>query len=238
MKTVRAYVRVSTTTQGKYGNSLEMQQDKIKAYCQLNDLPEPVFYIDSGISGTKSKNRPQLQRLLSEVQKEDIVCVYSLSRLARKTIDTLQMVEGFNKKNITFTSISENIDTQTPYGKAFLSILAALAQAESEIIAERISDDKENRKEKKKTYCKTLTGYTNTFDIDTEGKRVNGRLEQNEHLNTVKLIFELNQKEKKGAYAIASILNKKGIKPPTGKQFYQSSVLSILNNQIYTPHIQ
>lgn len=231
MKT-RSYSRVSTKSQANTGHSIDIQPEQIAAYCTLKNLPAPIQYSDGGISGKEARNRKDFLRMLQEVESGDHVIITSISRFARNTIETLQIVKDFTKRNITLHSISENIDMSTPSGKFFFTLLAALAELESNQTGQRIKSVHQHRKSQKKTYAKLITGYKNVYDFTEDGKRTNGRLEPTEHLNTVKTIFELNSKGK-GAYAIASILNQKGIKPPQGKQFYQSSVLSILKNSIY-----
>lgn len=233
MKTVRAYVRVSTHKQAQEGYSLETQETRIREYCKFYNLPAPIIYADKGISAKRAKNRPDFQRLLNEVQNGDTVLIYALSRFARNTLETLQIAQGFKKRDIALVSVTEKaIDTSDANGELILTIMAALAQFDNQKKGEYISDHLQIRKERKQTYARQITGYKNTYDLTPDGKRTNGRLEPTEHLQTVKTIFELHAAGR-GAYAIASILNKKGIKPPTGRKYYQSSVLSILTNEIH-----
>lgn len=236
MKTL-AYIRVSSHRQAQEGFSLDMQTNKIIEYCKFYNLPEPKIYADKGISGKKSENRPQFQLLLAEVEKNDKVLFYSLSRFARNTIETLQIAEIFKKRNIAMISITEKaIDTSDANGELILTILAAVAKFDNQKRAENISHTKQDLKSQNKPYCGCLTGYKNTFDLTEEGKRINGRLEPTEHLETIKEIFRLHQSGI-GAYAIATKLNQKGVKSVNGNKFYQSSIIKILENQIYRPNM-
>jgi site-specific DNA recombinase len=85
-------------------------------------------------------NRPGLQSLIkdSEQGKFDMVLVYKLDRLSRSQKDVLYLVEDvFDKHGVYFSSMTENFDTSTPFGKAILGILAVFAQLEREQIRER-----------------------------------------------------------------------------------------------------
>lgn len=228
----RSYSRVSTKSQANTGHSIDIQPEQIVAYCTLKNLPLPIQYSDGGVSGKETRNRKDFLRMLQEVENGDHVIITSISRFARNTIETLQIVKDFTKRNITLHSIYENIDMSTPSGKFFFTLLAALAELESNQTGQRIKSVHQHRKSQKKTYAKLITGYKNVYDFTQDGKRTNGRLVPDENMNTVKTIFQLKQTGK-GAYSIASILNKQGVKPPQGTKFYQSSILSILKNPIY-----
>lgn len=131
------YVRVSTSTQAEEGVSLEAQEVKIRAWADLNSFSDVVIHIDAGISGSRADNREGLQAALRTVGKGDALVVYSLSRLARSTKDTLEIAEYLMKLNADLVSLSEKIDTTTAAGKMVFRMLAVLNEFERDQIAER-----------------------------------------------------------------------------------------------------
>lgn len=135
------YARVSTLEQAREGISLENQEAKIRIYASLNDLNLVEVIRDEGASG-KSLDRQGMTRLLEMVNagKVEAVIVYKLDRLSRKTIDTLNLIELFEAKDVAFHSISEKVDTKSATGKFFLTIISAIAQMERDLIAERTKD--------------------------------------------------------------------------------------------------
>jgi site-specific DNA recombinase len=131
------YIRVSTQEQVE-NYSLESQQERLEAFCKSKGWDVHDTYIDPGVSGA-TLERPALQRLLSDLNKIDVVLVYKLDRLSRSQRDTLTLIEEhFLKNNVDFVSITETLDTSTPFGKAMIGILSVFAQLERETIAERM----------------------------------------------------------------------------------------------------
>lgn len=141
MKKAIGYVRVSTSEQATEGISLDNQKAKIKAYCDLNDIELIEIIEDAGFSG-KNLKRDGIKELLSQVKSKsiDAVIVYKLDRLSRKVIDTLTLIETFEKNGLTFHSLNEKIDTGTAIGRFFLNITASLAQMERDLVSERTKD--------------------------------------------------------------------------------------------------
>jgi len=166
------YIRVSTQEQVE-NYSIEAQQEKLKAYCKSKDWIIHDIYIDPGYSGANLE-RPDLQRLLSDLSRIDVVVVYKLDRLSRSQRDTLELIEEhFLKNNVDFVSITETLDTSTPFGKAMIGILSVFAQLERETIAERMRIGHIKRAEE------GLRGMGG--DYDPAGyARVNGMLEVKE----------------------------------------------------------
>ena len=148
MKAV-GYIRVSTEDQAKEGISLDHQEAKVKAYASINDLELLKIVRDEGASG-KDLQRAGMAKLLEMVESEalEAVIVYKLDRLSRKTLDTLSLIESFERKEIAFHSISEKMDTKSATGKFFLTIISALAQMERDLIAERTTDALAHKKQK------------------------------------------------------------------------------------------
>ena len=100
-------------------------------------------------TGTQ-KDREGLNKLLEIAREGDTIIVESISRLGRRTIDILTLIDYFNVHDIKFISIKENIDSNTPTGKAMLSMLAVIAQLERDLIAQRVQEGLESAKKRGK----------------------------------------------------------------------------------------
>ena len=133
------YLRVSTTGQVEEGVSLAAQEAKARSWCDLNDCQVKAVFIDAGISGGRADNRAGLQNALSSCGTGDVLVVYSLSRLARSTRDTIEISELLTKKGVDLVSLSEKIDTTSASGKMIFRLLAVMAEFERDQISERTS---------------------------------------------------------------------------------------------------
>lgn len=137
MKKAGLYIRVSTLEQAQEGYSIGAQKERLVAFCKAHDWTIADIYIDGGYTGSNI-NRPGMQKLISEIDKMDIVLVYKLDRLSRSQKDTLYLIEEvFLPNNVDFVSMSESFDTGTPFGRAMIGILSVFAQLEREQIKER-----------------------------------------------------------------------------------------------------
>lgn len=116
------YARVSTR-----GQSLETQ---------LNSLQDCDKIFKEVISGAKN-NRPELAALLNYVREGDTVKVTKLDRLARNTKHLLEISDYLESKQVRLLIMNIGIDTATPTGKLMISIIAAIATFEREIMLER-----------------------------------------------------------------------------------------------------
>ena len=148
---VALYPRVSGHEQ-EDNYSIPEQIDRMKKYCESRDWMVYKIYTDSGYSGSNME-RPGLQSLIkdSEAGKFDMVLVYKLDRLSRSQKDTLYLIEDvFDKHGVGFSSMTENFDTSTPFGKAVLGVLAVFAQLERDNIRLRTMMGKQARAEEGK----------------------------------------------------------------------------------------
>ena len=136
MKTA-LYVRVSTDEQSKEGYSLDAQIDKLEAFCYSQGWEIAKVYREEGQSA-KDMNRPQLKKLLKELDSIDVVLVYKLDRLSRSVADINKLLQTFEDNNVSFKSSTEPYDTTTSQGKLLINIFASLAQFEREQLAERV----------------------------------------------------------------------------------------------------
>jgi DNA invertase Pin-like site-specific DNA recombinase len=133
------YARVSTVDQAEDGVSLDAQEQRIRAWCALNDYELVDVKVDRGLSGGRADNRPALQEALLAVGRGDALVVYSLSRLARSTKDTIAIAETLDRRGADLVSLSEKIETTTAAGKMLFRLLAVLAEFERDVVAERTS---------------------------------------------------------------------------------------------------
>jgi DNA invertase Pin-like site-specific DNA recombinase len=131
------YSRCSTSEQADFGVSLEAQAEKIRHWCAANDYELHGILTDRGISGGRSDNRPALQEALATLEPGDSLVVYSLSRLARSTKDTLAIAEVLEGKGADLVSLTERLDTTTSSGLLAFRMLAVLSEFERDLIAER-----------------------------------------------------------------------------------------------------
>src|SRR5438445_303625 len=133
-----AYCRVSTELQAHEGVSLEVQQTRIRGWCEVNGYTLAGVHIDAGLSGSRADNRPALQAALGEAcRTKAALVVYSLSRLARSTKDAIAISERLAKSGADLVSLSERIDTTSASGKMIFRMLAVLAEFERDQISER-----------------------------------------------------------------------------------------------------
>ena len=193
MNQIVSYLRCSTSYQLET-HSINNQRLKIKQYCELHNLTLIEEIVDEGVSGKTSKREGYL-RLLDMIEngKCDGVIVYSLSRFSRNTMDTLSSIEKMNQKGITFHSLSESIDTSSPNGRFFLTILSSLSQLEREITSQRVTDVLKGLKTTNKPYSNDLYGYD----------KIDGNLVENE--TEQKMLRKILKMDKLG-YSITEIV--------------------------------
>lgn len=134
MKRVALYARVSTVG---HGQDPELQLRELRAHCQRQGWDIVREYIDLVSS---AKERPELNELLADAAQEqfDVVLVWKFDRVARSAIELCQTLEHLQRLDVTFTSLTEQIDTATAAGKLVFTVLGAVAEMERALIRERV----------------------------------------------------------------------------------------------------
>lgn len=222
------YIRVSTEEQAKEGFSIEAQKNKLIQYCQLHDYEIAGIYIDDGYSA-KDLNRPEAQRLIEDIKAGgkgiEMVVVYKLDRLIRNLRLLLEMLDLFAKRDIAFTSLTENLDTSTASGRMMVHMIGVLAEWERETISERVADVLEQKAiQQRKYWCRWIPlGYD----------YIDGRYTPNElEAPIIKKAFELYL-QGKGYYQIAKKFNSLGYRTKNGVRFQTTTIIRLLSNEIY-----
>lgn len=134
MKTA-IYVRVSTKDQTTLNQELIL-----KEYCKRHEYKIYKIYRDEGVSGSKTSRRG-LDLMLQDMRQKyfDVVIVWKLDRLGRSVQHLLQILEELKNKKVRLICTDMNIDTHSPQGKFFFTVIGAFAELEREIIRERIN---------------------------------------------------------------------------------------------------
>ncbi|HFU4493885.1 TPA: recombinase family protein [Streptococcus suis] len=137
---VAAYCRVSTDSD-EQATSYGAQVEHYTNFIQKNDEWEFAgIFSDDGISGTNTKKREEFNRMIEECMAGhiDMIITKSISRFARNTLDCLKYIRQLKEKNIPVFFEKENINTMESKGEVFLTIMASLAQQESESLSKNV----------------------------------------------------------------------------------------------------
>lgn len=221
MNTAIGYVRVSTDQQANEGVSLEAQAAKLSAWSTLSDADLAATYVDA-LSGKRADNRPELQKALDHVCRvKGTLVVYSLSRLARSTKDTLAIAERLQKAGANLVSLSESIDTTSAAGKMVFRLLAVLAEFERDQVAERTTAALRYKINNGERVGKVRFGY----DLAANGVTLTANEAEQ---NVLAIINELREAGE-SMRAIAAELTRRGILTKEGNTSWShSSVQRIL----------
>jgi site-specific DNA recombinase len=210
-------------------NSLDAQREACSAYIASQrsegwvELAE--HYDDGGVSGG-TLDRPSLKRLLADIEngRVDVVVVYKIDRLSRALMDFAKLVEVFDRRNVTFVSVTQSFNTTTSMGRLTLNILLSFAQFEREVIGERIRDKFAASRRK----GMWMGGYVPL------GYRVENRklVIEDSEATTVRMIFE-RFCTVGSATALVRTLSAEGVRTRGGRLVDKGFVYKLLNNRVY-----
>ena len=126
-------------------NSIDAQKEAGQAFIASQRaegwIPVADDYDDGGFSGGNME-RPALKRLMADIEvgKVDIVVVYKIDRLSRSLADFARMVDVFDRHKVSFSAVTQQINSATSMGRLMLNVLLSFAQFEREVTGERIRD--------------------------------------------------------------------------------------------------
>src|SRR5579872_5971763 len=171
-------------------NTLDAQRECAEAYIKSQTAEGwrclPDRYDDGGFTGG-NMDRPALMRLLADIEvgRVDAVVVYKVDRLSRSLLDFSKMMEVFDRSQVSFVSVTQQINSATSMGRLMLNVLLSFAQFEREIIGERTRDKiAAARKKGKWSGGHHILGY----DVDTEHRKL---LVNEAEAVRVRALFEL-----------------------------------------------
>ena len=118
------YARVSTIDQNP-----ALQLDALQAAGVERQYTDRASGLD--------ERRPELERALDALRQGDTLVCWRLDRLGRSVAHLLRLAEGLRNRGVELRSLIEGIDTSTPAGEAYMTIIAAMAQMERRLLSER-----------------------------------------------------------------------------------------------------
>jgi DNA invertase Pin-like site-specific DNA recombinase len=129
------YLRISTAEQKP-----DLQYDGLRGYAERAGLDIEQDYCDVAVSGRR-EGRPQLNALMTAARNHEIDCVlvWKFDRFARSTRHLLTALEEFDHLGVRFVSVQDQIDTESPMGRAMFTIIGTMAELESSLISERVT---------------------------------------------------------------------------------------------------
>ena len=137
--TAYGYARVSTAGQVENGVSLDAQIAAIEAEAKRRGLTLGGMFTDEGVSGRRKDRVGFAAAIDATTKSRGVLISYSLSRLSRSSVQTLQLVESLDRAGAHLVLLQENIDTTGPCGRMVLGVLASVHQHLAEVGAETTS---------------------------------------------------------------------------------------------------
>jgi DNA invertase Pin-like site-specific DNA recombinase len=214
-----AYLRVSGKGQVD-GDGFPRQLAAVYAYAKTNGLTLAKVFREEGVSGTKElENRPALQRLLAAVASRNVsvVLVEKLDRLARDLMIQETILRDLQRRGVTLVSTMEpDLCSDDPSRKLVRQIMGCIAEYEKSMIVSKLAGARQRMRAK--------TGIC-------EGRKPYG--ERKGERRVIDRILALRAAGE-AMDTIADTLNRQGLKPRCGRQWYGSSVRNVLLRQSVT----
>jgi site-specific DNA recombinase len=233
-KRCAVYCRVSSDERlDQSFNSIDAQKEAghafIKSQTHEGWIAVADDYDDGGFSGGNME-RPALRRLLGDIEADriDIVVVYKIDRLSRSLADFARMVEVFDRCGVSFSAVTQQINSATSMGRLMLNVLLSFAQFEREVTGERIRDKIAASKAKGMWMGGPLPlGYDvrNRLLVVNEAEAA-----------VVRRIFADFARDRSTTHMVRNYAVE-GIRTKTGRAFCKQSIYKLLHNRMYLGEI-
>jgi DNA invertase Pin-like site-specific DNA recombinase len=226
-----AYIRRSVIKRGEKTDSPEKQKALIERVCAdkgwtvewYQDAEEGRHY-----SGRSEDKRPAWQRLKAQLTRPDVVAIVvsALDRATRSKRDFFNLLDLLQKHGKALVSATQQIDTSTPMGEAFVGMMMIVAALESDLAAERVSGTIEYRKSRGVHWGFTPFGYE---------RQDGGQLAPSADAEVLRQVYELYAGGQEAYHLIARRMNEAGHRFPSKRDglrvpFTKSHIRTLLQN--------
>lgn len=221
-KNVGIWIRVSTEMQVQ-DESPEHHEHRARLYAEAKGWNVVTIYRLDALSGKSVMEYHETKRMLADIKNGTIsgIIFSKLARLARNTKELLEISELFRKSQADLISLAEAIDTSSPAGRLFFTIIAAMAQWEREEISDRVKASVPIRAQ----LGKPLGGQA-SYGYKWENKEL--KIDETE-APIRKYIYEVFKKERR-IHSATQEINRKGFRTRSGSLFTNTTIERLIRD--------